>query len=227
MKRIEEHMPLVKVCGLTRAEDVQLCLELGVDMTGFIFASGSPRRITPARAAGLPRGRALRVGVFAGQSPFEVVRIMKESGMDYAQLHGGEDAAFCRAVGPERVIKVLWPQRLGREKAAPTAKDMGALLRRACEPFAGACSFFLLDAGAGGGGSGKALPWNELAASGLPRPWLLAGGIGPENAVEAYTACLPHGLDCNSGLESAPGVKNARALRELMVNVTALRAARA
>lgn len=203
--------PLVKVCGLTRLEDVALCHELNIDFTGFIFVASSPRCLTAAEAAALPRGRAIRVGVFAGQSLDEVQRIMDETGLDYAQLHGGEDADFCRALGAKRVIKTLWPQRYGLFGPA-----LLEALHADCAVFKDACSLFLLDAGNTGGGSGKELPRSDLAAFVPPRPWLLAGGLGPANAAKALRECAPTGLDCNSGVESAPGVKDEKALREFM-----------
>ena len=120
---------LIKVCGLVREEDVRLCLELGVDMTGFLFVPSSPRYISPESAARLPKGRAARIGVFAGQDVDFVRAALHLADIDFAQLHGGEDADFCRAIGPERVIKVLWPQRLlqtGKSggKDAPGPMDM-------------------------------------------------------------------------------------------------------
>lgn len=196
-------LPL-KVCGLTRASDVSLCLELGVAFTGFIFAPGSPRRLKPEAAAALPRGPAARVGVFAGQDLSEVRRIMKIAGLDYAQLHGGEGARFCRALGPERVIKTLWPQKL------TPSSFMEERAR-----FAPLCAFFLLDAGQGGGGSGRNLDWATLADLDLGKPWFLAGGLTPENLPLALAACSPWAVDCNSGLEEAerPGCKDSAKLR--------------
>jgi phosphoribosylanthranilate isomerase len=233
---------MVKVCGLVREEDVRLCLELGVDMTGFIFVPSSPRYLPPERAARLPRGRAARVGVFSGQRVDFICDVLRMADLDYAQLHGDEDADFCREIGPERVIKVLWPQRLlltegGDGKAGAAAgggakaggasgrsagfsgaqeKVLAELLREECARFSGACSCFLLDAGMGGGGSGSALPWAMLQGFAPEIPWLLAGGIGPRTVQEALAACTPWGIDCNSGVEDVPGKKNPRLLRELL-----------
>ncbi|MDR1243533.1 MAG: phosphoribosylanthranilate isomerase [Deltaproteobacteria bacterium] len=193
-------LPL-KVCGLTRARDVRLCLDLGARFTGFVFVRQSPRYIAPEAVAAMPsggEGAPARVGVFAGQSVNEVLRIMETARLDYAQLHGGEDVKFCRSVGAERVIKVLWPQGL-------SGPD---LLSAECERFASGCAFFLLDAGKQGGGSGERLPWAALRGFRPPRPWILAGGLGPDNLEEAVKTCLPWAVDCNSGLEDAPGVKN-------------------
>ena len=202
----EAALPL-KICGLTRARDVRLCLDLGVRFTGFVFAPGSPRRIRPGDAAAMPRGLAARVGVFAGQGLEEVIRTMEQAHLDYAQLHGGEGEEFCRAVGPERVIKTLWPERAGSVRL----EDLEA----ECARFAPVCAFFLLDAGPRGGGSGRSLAWEDLRPFAPPRPWLLAGGLGPENLSRALAACSPWALDCNSGVEEAPGLKASRKLLDV------------
>lgn len=194
----------LKVCGLTRPEDVALCQELGVGYTGFIMAGESPRRITPAAVAAMPQGGAKRVGVFTTGDIREITAAMKTAGLAYAQLHGGQDVEACRALGPEHVIKVFWPER----------HDARAL-QEAMERFAPVCAFFLFDAGTGGGGSGRAFAWEQLAALTIPRPWFLAGGIGPENARKALAACSPDVLDVNSGVESAPGIKDAQKLRQV------------
>jgi len=188
---------LVKICGITRAADGIACAEAGADMLGFIFAAKSPRRVTPATVAALPRTTAKRVGVFVEQTLDEILAIMDAAALDLAQLHGGQDPEFCRAVGPERVIRAFWPQ-----KHPDTAS-----LEAAMAPFAGAIRFALLDAGTAGGGHGNALDFAALAELSPPMPWLLAGGLGPDNVAEALRLARPHGLDLNSGVESSPGLK--------------------
>ncbi|KUG29828.1 phosphoribosylanthranilate isomerase [hydrocarbon metagenome] len=194
--------PFFKVCGLTRPGDVTACLDAGAAMTGFIFAAKSPRRVTPEQALGLPRGDAYRVGVFVEQSVEEVVRIMDAAELDLAQLHGRQNEAFCRAVGPGRVIKALWPEKLRSREA----------LQKALDRFAESCAFFLLDAGTSGGGHGRSMDFSLVAGLDMPRPWLLAGGLGPHNLEAALDAAAPDGLDLNSGLETSPGVKDHAAI---------------
>jgi phosphoribosylanthranilate isomerase len=201
-----------KVCGLTRASDVRLCLELEFCCTGFIFVPGSPRRISPEQAAALPAGNALRVGVFAGLPADEVLRIMKTARLDLAQLHGGEDEDFCRTVGPERVIKVLWPQRF----AAARPEDAGGaaeLLHEECLRFAPVCALFLLDAGLSGGGTGRTLRREALRSFRPPRPWIPAGGLAPDNLESIFAVCSPWAVDLNSGVEEGPGLKDAAKLK--------------
>ena len=188
----------IKVCGLTRTQDVLACQDLGVDLLGFIFHPGSPRCVEPSFAARFPRGRGLKVGLFLRQTPDEVNRIMAEAGLDLAQFHGGQDQAFCRAVGPERVIKVLWPEALGSREA----------LEAAAAAFGDCCRYLLLDAGSCGGGHGRSIDSTILQHAVIKKDWFLAGGIGPDNAAAALAAYAPFGLDCNSGVEDAPGIKN-------------------
>ena len=194
----------LKVCGLTRAEDVQACLDLGVDATGFIFVPGSPRKVNPQVVARFPKGFALRVGVFANSSANQVLEIMDSLALDYAQLHGGETEEFCKLVGPHRVLKVLWPEKMS-----------GPELEAECARFAPYCAAFLFDAGKSGGGSGKSLEFKTLSNLNVTRPWILAGGLSCENIPTAIAACMPDGLDLNSGVELSPGVKNLELIKQI------------
>lgn len=195
---------LLKICGLTREEDVRLCHELGAGFTGFIMVPASPRFLAPRNIAAMPRGRAKRVGVVTGGTVPEVRKAASLAGLDYVQLHGGQSPEFCAGIGAERVIKVLWPEKM-----------TGEALQREITAFAPHCAYFLFDAGTSGGGSGRSFSWEVLRDVSIPRPWFLAGGIDPENAAEAIRACSPSGLDVSSGVESAPGVKDAEKLRAL------------
>lgn len=140
------------------------------------------------------------MGVFVDQNPTEIKNIMKSARLDLAQLHGGQNADFCRAIGPERVIKVFWPQRYN--SPAELAADL--------EKFANSATYFLLDAGTGGGGHGQPLDLEFIRGLRSPRPWLLAGGLKAETIITLNPADLPGlcGFDFNSGVEQAPGNKD-------------------
>lgn len=198
--------PLVKVCGLTRSQDVELCLELGVDLLGFIFHHKSQRFVPPIFPGTIRSGDARKVGVFVSEDVDTVLDFMSEGGCHLAQLHGGQDEEFCRAVGPERVIKILWPERY----------SWVAALERDIERFAPVCAYFLFDSGASGGGHGKTLDLAFLNHLRLPRPWILAGGLGPDTLPGVIESCAPDGLDLNSGVESAPGEKDPEKLRKAL-----------
>ncbi len=214
---------LVKICGMTREQDALLCAGLGADLLGFIFHPGSPRNTTPEFPAGLKVPGVRKVGVFVGQKSMEALGIMAAGRLDLAQLHGGQSESFCQALaarmGPERIIKVVWPEK------AVSAEAFQAELDR----FAPHCGMFLADAGSGGGGHGREIDPSAggdiLAAAKFPRPWLLAGGLGPDNVSHMLSRFGPAGLDLNSGVESAPGVKDETRLRAAFDAIDALRCA--
>jgi phosphoribosylanthranilate isomerase len=196
---------IVKVCGMTREEDVAFCDEHGIDLVGFIFHPGSPRNAQAAWVAGRKPRRALKTGVFVRQGVADIDAVAREAGLDLLQLHGGHTPDQCRDLGPDRVIKVLWPQRY----AAPEmlAADM--------EIFAPVCRAFLLDSGTSGGGHGTSLDPQGLRRLQSPRPWYLAGGLGPHN-LETMKTTGAAGFDLNSGVESAPGIKDHEKIRRAL-----------
>jgi len=192
----------IKVCGLTRQKDIDACRELGVHWVGFIFHPESKRSIHPERAASLETGDLVRVGVLVRQDPEEALSIMRQCRLDLVQLHGDQDPAFCRRVGPERVIRTFWPKRYDSEED----------LQRELDRFASCCAWFLLDAGLSGGGHGRRIDAKRLGPDlRFERPWLLAGGLGPES-IGAGLTLRPDGVDLNSGVETAPGVKDPQAI---------------
>ena len=195
----------IKICGLVRQEDVDAAARLGATFCGFIFHRASPRHIGPERAARLESGAMKRAGVFVEQDAPEILAIMRQARLDFAQLHGSQSLACAARIGAERVIRTLWPARFQDRQE----------LEQALAAHAGACAWFLLDAGQAGGGSGKTLDWAWLSGLRAPRPWLLAGGLAPDNAKAALAACQPDGLDFNSGVEEAPGKKSPQLLAAL------------
>lgn len=199
---------LLKVCGMTRQRDADRAAQAGADMCGFIFAPRSPRYLSPEGAAMIRTGGMLRVGVFTGQNAVEIRRAADAARMDFIQLHGAQSTSCARALGAERIIRVIWPERY------TSATDF----QRDLDELAASCAFFLVDAGISGGGSGRACMADVVRRAVFPRPWLLAGGVSPDNAAGLLQACAPArpaGLDCNSALEDRPGCKNADKLRAL------------
>lgn len=197
---------LVKICGLTREEDIACANEVRPDFVGFVFAEKSRRRVTAERAAELRAGLApgiAAVGVFVDQPAPWIARLLREGIIDWAQLHGHETAEFVaelRALAPAgaRILQAF---------SVRTAEDV----RRAAES---AADLVLLDHGSGG--TGAAFDWS--LAAGFPRPWLLAGGIGPGNAAAAIRAARPTGLDASSGLET-DGMKDPVKMRAYVAAV--------
>jgi phosphoribosylanthranilate isomerase len=203
---------IVKICGLTRAQDALACVQAGVDWLGFIFHPGSPRAIPAGRVAAFETGAARRVGVFVRQSPAEVSAVMREARLDLAQLHGGQNQAFCAEVGAERVVRVFWPRRYLR--VTDLEKDLAA--------FSESAAYFLLDAGLSGGGHGETLDLDFLTDIAFPRPCLLAGGLTAERVAALVSANPPNigGFDFNSGVEISPGIKDPDLIKAALAAVT-------
>ena len=196
----------VKICGITRPGDADLAVELGASALGFIFWPGSPRYITAESAGEIVRrnsGRVKGVGVFVDQPPEEVMRIMDVAGLDIAQLHGAESPGYCRQIlqpaGCRQVIKAIGLQ--DGEPAMLDGYDHEMLI--------------LIDAHDPSryGGTGRTVNWHSARAIAATRNTILSGGLNPENIARAVEAVRPYGVDTSSGVESAPGVKDAARLK--------------
>jgi phosphoribosylanthranilate isomerase len=197
---------LVKICGLTDAAGVDACVLAGADLIGLVFAPKSPRVLTPARAAALAEraaGTAL-VGLFQDAALSEIEEALEAVPLDLLQLHGQEKEDEVATIGAGFGLPIV--------KAIGVASE-GDLYRAAGMP----ADLALYDAkpppGAeAGGGHGAAFDWRILSAAASRPPWLLAGGLTPDNVAEAIDACAPlpgfAGVDVSSGVEVAPGVKS-------------------
>ncbi len=195
----------LKVCGITSLEDARAAVECGAEFLGFNFYRKSPRYISPEDARVVIKelpGEVTTVGIFVNEAqPENVVEILKLSGAQLAQLHGDEDAAYCEAVGAERVIKAL---RVGEGFDAQQVLNYPAWA-------------ILLDAYDKNlyGGTGKTANWEVASEAAKLTRLFLAGGLSPENITEAIQAVEPFAVDVNSGVENAPGKKDAARLKKL------------
>lgn len=215
-----EWPPRVKVCGLTRAEDAAVAAAAGAHYLGAILAPGYGRTVTAARARVIFGDfAAARVGVFVDAEPGEVRAAAAEAGLTVAQLHGDESpetAARVRAGG-----LVVW-----KAVRVRSGGDVEAALDR----YADAVDALLLDgySPAAHGGTGTAFDWHDAARrlqarTGCPRI-VAAGGLRTENVARAARILRPHAVDVSSGVESAPGVKDAAAVHAFAAAVRALAA---
>jgi phosphoribosylanthranilate isomerase len=191
----------VKICGITRLEDLRAAVAAGADALGFVFARRSSRRLEPANAAALVQkvpAFVSRVGLFMDQEAAEVRRILGQVPLNLLQFHGQEDAAFCRQFGLP-YIKAL-------------GMGSGPSLASAEQEFADAAAL-LLDSHRAGevGGTGQTFDWAAIPA--LQLPLVLAGGLDPANVREAVRRVRPWAVDVSSGVEDAPGVKNVAKMR--------------
>ena len=204
--------PGVKICGVTRLADALVALEAGADALGFILASGSPRRLEPAEAQAL-------VGAIrdAAPAPFEAVAVL-----------GGYDAPAARRalleLGFDRVQLVGEEPRPALfdalvELGPLAARAYGAVRVRDASSLEGLddapCDAILLDTYRKGalGGTGHVFDWELAAPLAARRRVVLAGGLTPSNVAAAIARVKPWRVDVASGVEDAPGIKNAGKIR--------------
>lgn len=199
-------MTVVKVCGVTRLEDAMLAANLGARAIGFVFWSDSPRFIDPFRArkivASLPPF-VTPVGVFVNQ-PLEYVQgVSSLLRLGAIQLHGDETPDDYRGI-MQPILKSI---SLGSGLEAEAIEKLPPRVT------------VLLDAHdpERRGGTGRVIDWRAARAVAASRRTMLSGGLNAENVSEAMTVVRPFGIDVSSGLESAPGVKDARRMREFFM----------
>lgn len=188
----------VKICGLTNREDALAAVQAGADALGFMFFSGSPRCLTRPHAADIIRTLppfVARVGVFVNPLEADVRAAIAECGLDTLQFHGEEAPGFCRQFG----LKVIKAFRM---------RDASSLAELKQFP----TEAWLLDSYVPGqrGGTGATFNW-DLAAQAVQRQGrvILAGGLTAENVGDAVKRVRPYAVDVSSGVESAPGRKDA------------------
>jgi phosphoribosylanthranilate isomerase len=201
----------IKICGICQPDQGVAIAELGVKTLGFICVPSSPRYVTAEKARQilekLPPG-IQTIGVFADASLETIEQVVLETGFTGIQLHGNESPEFCRAVKqafPNReIIKALRIQSAESvQKASVYDPVVDALLLDAYHPQQL-------------GGTGQTLPWESLKKFKPPCPWLLAGGLTPENVLTALGYLQPDGIDLSSGVERSPGDKDLNKVSQLL-----------
>jgi len=206
-------IPQVKICGLTRPEDVQAAIRYGADYLGFIIATKSKRRlsVTQATAFAAPAmGIIPRVAVTVNADDFLLSEIMKEMTPDYIQCHGDESV--------ERVAEIARAFNVKTIKAIPVSTSTDMIT---AEQYAGVADIILYDAKPPNGeiirgGHGLSFDWNILTQAPLPKLWALAGGLTPENARDAINRTNAPILDVSSGVEESAGLKDALKIQAFM-----------
>lgn len=192
----------IKICGMTRREDIEFAIRLKVNALGFILAE-SPRKVSLEDVRFLIEGLPpflSRVAVVVNPAAGELERIITSRLFDYIQIHGDVDPELLKGL-PVKTIKAVSIAGEG---------DLEELGRYA------EADYFLFDTKAGTmmGGTGKSFDWGLLDNLKLNKPFILAGGLGPDNIKAALAMTRAAAVDLNSKVESSPGVKDHRLLLE-------------
>ena len=193
----------VKICGITNEQDALLAVALGADALGFVFAP-SPRQISPALAREIVKRlppETVTVGVFRNETPSRIIEIVNEARLQGAQLHGQETPAMTAEVATD-VRFVIKAVVAGSQDAANVnnfASD--AILVDGLHP-----------------GSGTAYDWELLRDIPTDIRLMLSGGLTSENVAAGIAQVRPWGVDVSSGVEKAPGLKDAVKMRHFITN---------
>ncbi|NHO33107.1 phosphoribosylanthranilate isomerase [Acetobacter fallax] len=196
----------VKICGLTEEVGLETCLDQRVDWIGFNFFARSPRYVTPARAAQLaslfdkaPAGPGC-VGLFVEPSDADIADVLSVTSLDVLQLYTSAERA--REIRATFECKVWLSCPVSSETDLPVTTDVDRLIVESRPP----------QTSGRPGGNGIAFPWGLTREWKAPVPWLLAGGLRPENVAHAIAESGAAAVDVASGVESAPGIKDPEAI---------------
>jgi len=187
----------IKFCGMTRQQDVQLAIELGVDALGLVFVDKSERNVGIEQAKKLISDIPpfiVKVGLFMNANPTDVTTKLQSLNLNLLQFHGDEDEAFCKQFDRPYL------------KAIPMGSV--ASIDAFISNFPTATGF-LLDSHSQGqmGGSGEKFSWQDVPQN-IAKPLILAGGLTPENVHQAKSIVQPYAVDVSSGIETSKGIKD-------------------
>jgi len=192
----------IKFCGVTRADDAQRAVELDVDAIGFVFTRQSQRFIGTQQARAIRNALPPFVGVvalFKDDEPGWIEEVVASVQPDLLQFHGAESGGFAQSFARPYI------------KAVPMG-SVASAARYAAE-FPGAAGFLLDSHELGAsGGSGRSFDWTRATLT-PDRPIVLAGGLDAANVAQAIAAVRPYAVDVSSGIEAAPGIKDAAKMR--------------
>lgn len=206
-----------KICGITRVADAVAALEAGAEAIGLNFYAKSKRFVSVADAKAIAesvQGQMAIVGVFVNASVEQICEVASAVGLSHVQLHGDEQPGILESLrGRLPDTKFIRAIRV-REDDLRTAQ-----LEIDDWQISGV-NLVLLDAASleGFGGTGTQLDWQQLEKLELTVPWLLAGGLTPQNVGNAISLCYPDGVDVASGVETEPGIKSNRLSAEFVSN---------
>ena len=204
---MKQHRTRIKICGLTRAEDVAAAVAAGADAVGLVFYAPSPRYVTAQHAAGLiahlpPFVSA--VGLFVNASMEEVKAVLAQAPLALLQFHGDETPEQCAAIAAAVKRPFIRAARIASTMRPADLLEYELAYRSASPFFSGLLLDTLVDSY---GGSGKVFDWSLIPEELAPRV-VLSGGLTVANATDAVRRVRPHAVDVSSGVESAKGIKD-------------------
>ncbi len=207
-----------KICGIKTPEALNAAIDGGARFVGFVFYPPSPRNVSIDTAKELvlmlPTG-VRGVALFVDPSDEELEYVLSHVPIDVIQLHGGESAARVAEVKAKFALPVI--------KAFPvrTSADIAA-----ADEYMGIADWILFDAKSSDpdmpGGTGHSFDWSLLDGKSFTKPWMLSGGLNPENVSEALKVLKPNAVDVSSGVEISRGVKDESKIRAFLAAVNAL-----
>lgn len=198
----------VKICGITRPEDAVEAARLGVDAIGLVFYENSPRHLSIEQAKAICQALPSFVSVvslFLNPEAQLVNNVLASVPVDLLQFHGHERGDYCRGFGRPYIKALGMASDPGLEQRAKEYSDARGLLLDSHETGAA-------------GGTGESFDWNTIPQS-FRQSIILAGGLNPQNVAAAITTVRPYAVDLSSGVEIAPGIKDAGLMAQLMKEV--------
>ena len=202
----------IKICGITNEDDARACAELGASMIGLNFYPESPRYVEPKAARRIVDALPTQVGavgVFADASTREIRNVAELTGILSVQLHGDTSPETCSELAHEfRVIRAFSTDTLFQPENAAAFPDCDVLVDAHHPDLRG--------------GTGQTCDWRAAQATlRFTRFLILSGGLNPQNVVRGIKSVAPHAVDVCSGVESTPGVKDLRAIKDFVAAVRA------
>ena len=198
-------MTRIKICGLTRAEDALLAVELGAHYLGLNFSEYSPRRVGIGRAREIVtavEGRASIVGVFVNARPREIEQIDTQVGLDLVQFHGDEEPVAVNRLGARAIRAMRVDEQFSSDQLESYPDVWGFFFDRAHDTLYG--------------GTGERWDYSRIARVSRKKPFFVAGGLRPDTVRRAIKESEAWGVDVCSGIETRPGIKDPVLMRNFI-----------
>lgn len=210
----------IKICGITREEDLRAAVSIGADALGFVFYPNSPRYVTPEQAAALCRALppfVSAVALFVNATLEEVRAVAERTPLSLLQFHGDETAEQCAALAAAVSRPFVRAFRVRPDTRADELLEYERTYRAASPWFSGLLLDTWVDAY---GGAGKVFDWSLVPKELAPR-LVLSGGLNVQNATDAIVRVRPFAVDVSSGVEAQKGIKDARKIADFIAAVRA------